>query len=121
LPIDVVVVVGVSALDFMTRRRDEIWPSRSVPTLPDLRHAPERRGTWSSGACKASSAKWQTAARFVHDFRVTQHHHAVARGAVVDDHAAVNGQRLGRRNRHAVSVGSAGALDVEAYRAFVRS
>src|SRR5262245_13511902 len=33
LPIDVVVVVGVSALDFMTRRRGDIWPSRSVPII----------------------------------------------------------------------------------------
>ena len=29
-PIDVVVVFGVSALDFMVRRRDEIWPSVPV-------------------------------------------------------------------------------------------
>src|SRR4051794_39343224 len=32
-PIDVVIAVGVSAFDFMTRQREQIWPSTSVPVV----------------------------------------------------------------------------------------
>jgi len=32
-PIDVVIAVGVSAFDFITRQREQIWPSSSIPVV----------------------------------------------------------------------------------------